>query len=1346
MQEHDTRTISTFEKYVIGMNVLTQAQVDGAKGVQKALAERGVRKSLEEIALLKGLLDADQMGSLLADIKAKWKISIPRPVLYSITDEKDRALQELLVQQSPKDASHVLECRKIQQEAQALGIGFKVSELLIAKGYYAPPGAAAPAAAIAPEDRSIDDLLPDDPPAAAKKPMVVAPPPRRPAGPAPRKPVPAGRPTARPGARERDEEPAPPAKKKHYVLWGAIGGMAALVLVAIIIVVATSGGTEPAPAPVADPRPKKKQILLKLEGADRVPVYSEDNLLEMHATDDPKTLVQAGSAIPAGTPVKLLHQLRTNRNLWFHVRTDKGTEGWVYHSAIQVVNGDLSDESVPDYTTDWSEKIAARKGAPPKPLAKAPDVPRPAEPAAAPAAAPPRPAEPAKPAEPEPAAPAPAVPAREASLVAHWAFDEGSGTSTADAASRNPAAKVNGALWGPGAVARALGFDGVDDHVVCPAHGVPAANEPQSVAGWYAVATVPTNVQTMVLLEGAGSSVQVGFRDSKLAVWKRGGQVLVSTAAPSDPRPPAQGLLGVYYSRPNLTEPSLQRYDPQVNFDWGQGAPDPSMPPDGFSVRWKGFVEPLHSETYTFYALTDDGVRLWVDRKPVFDNWGPQMPSETKGTIDLKARTKVEIMLEYFENTGGAISRLSWSSPSQPKQIIPAERMSPPPAAWHHFAYTFDGTTHRLYVDGGLRNASSAAPDAGAVTKVELGRWEGQGLKEYFKGMLDDIHLYSGALSQQEIRNLAPDAGVALAAAGQPSAGPAGGPKPAAGPRPPPSSDPKQGEREKKAQALWDAALDYEKQGKFADAQTALRNLRTRFRTTSVYFDHSIEISDKINEFGLKLAGQAIGKTALYKKAHMDSWYSYEFVPPLDWKGVPPQPNWFGEQDNDETYLRGKTYQVARYTAPYLDKLYMVILKTFACDSMEMLQSKVVATVETRMKGLKEEASSPASGKMPFARKTYSTPAGDRAVIYFYFQDRRGLALLCTWRAGGSEDFGVSITIIDSSGTTTMKTKEHPVSDEHWASALKVFDQCAKTFWIYDPATRQGKQVQLDRSALCADWNILRSAKGWYVIEYATRPDFAKRAGEEMEQIMALYKQVLPTQKAIPPCRVKLFDREDDFQYYSGAWGAAAYWSPGQEEIVAYRFEGDKLKVDSKEEFTIAEDKNPEDVTFKILYHEGFHQYMHFYMGRARDIYVPSWLNEGLGDYFFGGDWSKDKRKFSIGLNDWRLKKIYDAVKKGDHVGIDKIIRYEQMQYYNNASLCYAEGWALNYFFQQSEAARKKGYHLLPQKMLQELKTGGNWEKATDRTFAGIDLKKMEEEWKEFVLALPVPKEKEEAK
>ncbi|HEY9845321.1 MAG TPA: family 16 glycosylhydrolase, partial [Candidatus Caenarcaniphilales bacterium] len=66
------------------------------------------------------------------------------------------------------------------------------------------------------------------------------------------------------------------------------------------------------------------------------------------------------------------------------------------------------------------------------------------------------------------------------------------------------------------------------------------------------------------------------------------------------------GLKGEYYNA------KASRVDPSINFDWGTGAPHPSVAADNFYIRWTGQVQPRYSETYTFYTLSDDGVRLWV--------------------------------------------------------------------------------------------------------------------------------------------------------------------------------------------------------------------------------------------------------------------------------------------------------------------------------------------------------------------------------------------------------------------------------------------------------------------------------------------------------------------------------------------------------------------------------------------------------------------------------------------------------------------------------------------------------------------------------------------------------------
>jgi YD repeat-containing protein len=143
---------------------------------------------------------------------------------------------------------------------------------------------------------------------------------------------------------------------------------------------------------------------------------------------------------------------------------------------------------------------------------------------------------------------------------------------------------------------------------------------------------------------------------------------------PATPDAP-QGLSGEYYDNIDFTNYKFTRVDPTVNFGWDQGSPDPSMGPDEFSVRWKGMVVPRYSETYTFYTSSDDGVRLWVNGQLVVDKWVDQAITEWSGQITLEAGRAYDIRFEYYERFWGAYATLMWSSPSQPKEVIPASQL-----------------------------------------------------------------------------------------------------------------------------------------------------------------------------------------------------------------------------------------------------------------------------------------------------------------------------------------------------------------------------------------------------------------------------------------------------------------------------------------------------------------------------------------------------------------------------------------------------------------------------------------------------------------------------------------------
>jgi hypothetical protein len=157
------------------------------------------------------------------------------------------------------------------------------------------------------------------------------------------------------------------------------------------------------------------------------------------------------------------------------------------------------------------------------------------------------------------------------------------------------------------------------------------------------------------------------------------------------------GLKGQYYPSIDFSGSPLERVDSTINFDWAKGSPDPQLPSDRFSVRWTGFIEPKYSETYTFYSVSDDGFRLYVDNKLVIDDWSNHAPRERSGKIALTAGKSTPIKVEYYENTGGAVAKLLWSSSTQAKQVVPSEQL-------------------RTGVFGGIRNIALNKPTTQSST------------------------------------------------------------------------------------------------------------------------------------------------------------------------------------------------------------------------------------------------------------------------------------------------------------------------------------------------------------------------------------------------------------------------------------------------------------------------------------------------------------------------------------------------------------------------------------------------------------------------------------------------------
>ncbi len=122
------------------------------------------------------------------------------------------------------------------------------------------------------------------------------------------------------------------------------------------------------------------------------------------------------------------------------------------------------------------------------------------------------------------------------------------------------------------------------------------------------------------------------------------------------------GLKGDYFKNAKFEgEPAFTQVDPEINFNWWEGAPGEDFNDDNFSIRWKGVIVPKVSGTYSLGAYGSSGFSLFVDGEPLVRYQNPHEPRAAYETVEFEAGKRYELQIDYYELFGIANIDLLWS-------------------------------------------------------------------------------------------------------------------------------------------------------------------------------------------------------------------------------------------------------------------------------------------------------------------------------------------------------------------------------------------------------------------------------------------------------------------------------------------------------------------------------------------------------------------------------------------------------------------------------------------------------------------------------------------------------------
>ena len=525
----------------------------------------------------------------------------------------------------------------------------------------------------------------------------------------------------------------------------------------------------------------------------------------------------------------------------------------------------------------------------------------------------------------------------------------------------------------------------------------------------------------------------------------------------------------------------------------------------------------------------------------------------------------------------------------------------------------------------------------------------------------------------------------------------------------------------KKADALLARAKGFEDAGKPIEACRIYRRVLTDY---AVLGGESLldpaPVRVRMRQAGLAAVAQGLGRPAPGREKHEDPVFGVEFPPPEGWRGIPPPPVGDGTGGAD---LR----RACVYFYPDVDDLSLSVYRIGEVTSLPLVERAANVLVAGLSKGARGDFRSKplkVRGLKASARTLTNAAEGDLFhVVHLHHASGVGAALVLAWR-------GVAADAV--SGEPARKAAR----DRAWKALEGLNAKVAAKFKLILPNAIARYRKKLRDRASCAGWEENKTKN--YLVEYAGDDALARETGRRLEELLELYRELVPSRKKPPPAFMKMFpDRTVLEAYDSGAVTSGTIVEGGPGDLVSYPYRGGRLDVPAMGEMLVADETEAARLGFGLMARAAFDHYHRRALKGRRGGSLPPWLLGGLSDCFLAA--SVSGRDVSFGVHEAKRPVIYRAVFTGAHIPLREFLAYRPEDFGERPALCQAQGWALaNFLLESDKASYKK---LIPTILTRMDFQDEDFRTATENALRTleIDVDKLEAEWSTYILAKTRP-------